>query len=179
MAAENNHHNQTGLIIFLISMVGSMLFFVYIAFIHPGVEGIDKIVDPATLAKKAEMATVEEVDPETVEKPWVSSPELILAGAKAYATNCAMCHGATGLADGPAKTPETRNLVTGDWKAGGKSSELFATLQNGLAGTGMVSFKSQISKNNRWAIVHFVRSITKNKPEDDMSKLEAFAKTAD
>ena len=179
MAADNNHHNQTGLMIFLISMVGSLIFFIYIAFIHPGVNGIDKVIDPAEAAKKAEQAKVKLIDPDTVDKPWVDSPELVAAGAKVYAVNCASCHGKTGLADGLAATPETRNLVEGDWKAGGSSQELYATLQNGLEGTGMVSFKAKISKNNRWALVHFVRSITKNKPEDDMAKLEAFAKTAD
>lgn len=179
MAAENNHHNQTGLIIFLISMVGSMLFFIYIAFLHPGVEGIDKPIDPATKAKKVEQAKVEVIDPDTVKDAWVNTPEMVVAGAEVYAQNCASCHGATGKGDGIAATPQTRNLVKGDWKAGGKSVELFATLQNGLEGTGMQSFKTQISKNKRWALVHFVRSITENKVDDNVEKLEAFALTAD
>jgi len=179
MAAENNHHNQTGLIIFLISMVGSMLFFIYISFIHPGVNGIDKPIDPAEKAKRVEQVKVEVVDPDTVEDAWISTTEMVAAGAKIYGQNCASCHGAGGKADGIAATPETRNLVEGKWKAGGKSVELFATLQNGLEGTGMQSFKTQISKNKRWALVHFVRSITKNKIADDIEKLEAFALTAD
>jgi mono/diheme cytochrome c family protein len=84
------------------------------------------------------------------------------------------------LADGVAATPDTRNLVTGNWKAGkGTAEHLFGVLQNGLEGTAMVSFKSSISKNKRWAIVHYIRSITKNKTDDDAQALEAFAQKAD
>lgn len=176
---SNDPYNKSGLLIFIISMVGSLLFFVYIAFVHPGVKSLDKIVEPpADGAPKIKKAAL--IDPETVDKPWIGSPEMVAAGGKVYGMYCATCHGKTGLADGVAATPDTRNLVTGNWKAGkGTAKHLFTVLQNGLEGTAMVSFKESVSKNKRWAIVHFIRSITKNKTDDDAKSLEAFAQTAD
>lgn len=179
MASVEDHYNKTGFLIFLISMVGSVVFFIYIAFIHPGVEGIDKIIEPSEKDEIQQAKKVEPVDPNSVDKPWITSEGLVAAGAEVYATNCASCHGDKGLGDGIAATPGTRNLVKGNWKAGGTSKALFTTLQNGLAGTQMASFKTQIDKNNRWALVHFVRSITKNKVADDVAKLEEFARSAD
>ncbi len=181
MSSEDNHYNKSGMFIFLLSMVGSLVFFVYIAFIHPGVVGIDKMIEPTDAATGAKEAKVEAVDPESVERPWVSEPGLVAAGAEVYAANCASCHYAKGLGDGVAAIPGvTRNLVKGDWKAGNGSSEhLFKVLQDGLPGTMMVSFKASVSKNKRWALVHFMRSITDNKAEDDQTALEAFAKTAE
>lgn len=175
----NDPYNKSGLLIFIISMVGSIVFFIYIAYVHPGVKSLDKIIEPAPAgAPKIKKAKL--IDPETVEEPWVPSVAMVEAGQKVYGMYCATCHGKTGLADGVAATPDTRNLVTGEWKAGqGSAEHLFGVLQNGLEGTAMVSFKDSISKNNRWAIVQYVRSITKNKVEDDPEALAVFAKSAD
>ncbi len=181
MCSEDNHYNKSGMFIFLLSMVGSIAFFVYIAFIHPGVTGIDKIAEVSEAGTGAKEAKIEAIDPDSVEKPWISEPGLVAAGAEVYAATCASCHGAKGLGDGVAAIPGvTRNLVKGEWKAGNGSSEhLFKVLQDGLPGTMMVSFKAVVPKNKRWALVHFMRSITENKAEDDQAALEAFAKTAD
>ena len=44
----------------------------------------------------------------------------------------------------------------------------------------MVSFKASISPANRWALVHWIRSITKNKEKDvSPEELKKFASTAD
>lgn len=180
MGSENNAYNKSGMFIFLLSMVGSVLFFIYIAFIHPEITGIDKIIEPSDTPIGIKQAKIEAVDPDSVEKPWISEPGLVAAGAQAFKNACASCHGKKGFGDGIAATPGTRNLVKGDWKVGkGSSEDLFKTLQDGLPGTMMVSFKTTLSKNKRWALVHFIRSITKNKVDDDSSKLEAFAKTVD
>jgi len=178
--STHDSYNKSGLFIFLISMVGSIGFFIYIAYVHPGVKPLDKTIEPTPGGSAPQAKKLKLIDPDTVAEPWVFTAELVAAGQKAYSQNCAMCHGKTGLADGVAATAETRNLVAGNWKAGNGSSEhLFKVLQNGLEGTAMVSFKASVSKNNRWAIVHYIRSITENKADDDSAKLAAFAKTAD
>jgi len=174
----NDPYNKSGLLIFLISMVGSIVFFIYIAYVHPGVKSLDKIIEPAPDGAP-KIKKVKLIDPEEVDKPWIETAQMVAAGQKVYGMYCATCHGKTGLADGIAATAETRNLVTGDWKAGkGSAKHLFTVLQNGLEGTAMVSFKESISKNKRWAIVHYVRSITKNKIDDDPKQLESFAQNA-
>ncbi len=181
MSSEQDHYSKSGMVMFILSMSISFLFFIYIAFIHPGVENLDKFEQIKKVEKgSSPQAEVKSVDPESEKEPWITSKEMIAAGAKVYAQNCATCHGKTGLADGIAATPDTRNLVTGNWKAGGTSVALFKTLQNGLEGTGMVSFKASVSPANRWALVHWIRSITENKVEDvSQNELKSFASTAD
>ena len=81
-------------------------------------------------------------------------------------------------AAGKALNPPPRNLVEGGWKVGGDRVALFKTLQLGIEGTSMAAF-GHIPKNDRWAMVHFIRSITKDKTKDDDTKVEEFAKTAE
>ena len=182
MNSTEDHYSKSGVAVFLLSMVISLGFFVYIAFVHPGVVGIDKLQDPqkAQQGVISDQAKVESVAPESVNEPWLATEGLVAAGNELYQINCASCHGKTGEADGIAATPSTRNLVVGDWKAGGTSIALYKTLQNGLVGTGMVSFKSSISPAKRWAIVHWIRSITDNKVKNDVpEKIKEFAQKAD
>jgi mono/diheme cytochrome c family protein len=111
------------------------------------------------------------------EKLWVSNPEFIGKGQEVFQRNCAVCHGKEGRGDGPAAkglVPPPRNLVEGKWKQGGTTQELFTTLKKGITGTSMPGFP-QISKQERWALVHFIRSVTADRPADDAEALEKFA----
>lgn len=179
-SVQEDHYSKSGMFIFGLSMFISLFFFVYIAFIHPGVTGINKLekMDSDDVKSIEPQAKAKPLSDEAKENPWKSTENFIAHGKAVYAQNCATCHGEKGLADGIAATPDTRNLVEGDWKQGGTSIALFKTLQNGVEGTGMVSFKEQIKPVDRWALVHFIRSITENKPEDDEDELKKFAKKA-
>ena len=106
---------------------------------------------------------------------------MVKHGKKVYKANCVACHAADykGLA---AMNPRPRNLIEGKWVKGGTSMALMETLAKGFGTdangnpSAMVSF-AHLPVNDRWAVVHFMRSITNNKVEDDMSKLEAYAKS--
>lgn len=179
-SVQEDHYSRSGMFIFGLSMFISLFFFVYIAFIHPGVTGVNKIKDlDSEDVEQGTQAQAKPLSKEAKEKPWASTENFVAHGKAVYAQNCASCHGEKGLGDGIAATPETRNLVKGDWKQGGTSIALFKTLQTGIEGTGMVSFKEQIKPIDRWSLVHYIRSITENKPEDDEEKLKAFAQKAD
>ena len=120
----------------------------------------------------------EALSQEEMDRPWISTEWLIAQGKKVYAVQCALCHGPKGLGDGnPALIPPPRNLVEGDWQKGGSSKELFLTFEKGIEGTSMASFK-HLSKLDRWALVHYVRSITDNKVPDDPKELEEFGPDA-
>ena len=173
---SNDPYNKSGYIIFLSSMALSVLFFIYISFFHPKIKGIDKNIakdyDPQTAVKAFDLSTVE--------KPWISSEDIILSGRKSYKMNCMTCHGAdyTGVA-----AMGARNLVKGQWRNGGSSIKLFKTLQTGIPPNPkvpsiMASFK-HLPINERWALVHFVKSITQNKVKDNLKQLEAFAQSKD
>lgn len=175
---QNDSYNRGGYITFLFSMIFSLSFFVYITVVHRGinlnevseVQGADVTVADAAKA----------VDVSKIEKPWLESEDMAAHGKQVFANNCAVCHGATGAGDGAAGAalnPPPRNLIEGKWTKGGDSISHFKTLQNGIPGTSMASF-AHLPVNDRWALVQFIHSITKNKVKDDPAKLEAFAKTA-
>lgn len=167
--------NKSGLFIFLFSFGFSILFIFAISFMHPGVENLDQIrADAKAVSEQAEEKSAG-FDEDSIEKPWISSEELISYGKKQYQANCVACHMADGKGGGPIAA---RNLVEGNWQRGGSSIALYKTLQEGIEGTSMASF-AHLSKVKRWALVHYVRSITDNKVEDDMSKLEEFGQNAE
>ncbi len=164
------NYNKAGLLILLSSVFFSFAYFAGLILFSP----------PMEIAEFDETSSADRVDLSELKKPWLGGPEMLLHGSKVYQTYCASCHGASGAGDGPAGgglDPPPRSLIKGGWKNGGSSIALYQTLLNGIEGGSMVSF-SYLSKTDRWALVHYVRSITKDKPEDDVKKLEEFAKTA-
>ncbi|MEQ1665132.1 MAG: cytochrome c [Bdellovibrionales bacterium] len=178
MNNNRDEYNRGGLIAFVGSVTFCLLFFIYISFIHPGVDL--KEVTAAVASPDATLAgasTADEIDISKIEKPWIENNAVVAHGLKIYKTNCAICHGDEGKGNGPAGLslqPPPRNFVEGKWKKGGQSAELFATISEGLPGTSMAGFK-HLPKADRWALVLFIRSITQNKVADDMKKLESFA----
>lgn len=175
-----DNYNRGGFYAFLFSIVVSLGFMFYISLIHKGVDLKEIRAKAGETTGQADTAAVIDVDVSKVSNPWVSSDDMINRGKKVFGTSCAMCHGNEGRGDGPAGAslrPPPRNLVEGKWKQGGRSQDLFKTLATGVPGTSMVSFQS-LPVNDRWAMVHFIRSITKDKPADDAKALEAFAKSA-
>jgi len=179
----NDSYNRGGYIAFLFSMAFSLAFFVYVTVIHPGVDLKETRDQPAAGAEQTlagEGAAVQAVDISKVEKPWVENEGVAAHGAKVYANNCAVCHGAGGAGDGvagAALNPRPRDLIAGQWTKGGDSIGLFKSITDGIPGTSMAAF-AHIPVADRWAMVQFIHSITKNKVQDDPAKLEAFAKSA-
>ncbi len=173
---DNNHdqYNKGGLIAFVFSMAFCFVFFIYISFLHPGVDLKEVAETQAADGAPAFSIT-------SVEKPWVPNPDVAAHGAKVFATNCAVCHGAEGKGDGAAGAglnPKPRNLVAGGWKQGGDSISLYKTLQTGIPGGSMAAFK-HLPKADRWALVQFIHSITQDKGKDDPAAVDQFAASAD
>lgn len=93
------------------------------------------------------------------------SPDLLEKGKGLFAQNCATCHGANGLGDGPAAAalnPKPRNFTTNEWKKGGSPARVFLTITNGLPGTPMPGF-STLSVEERFALAHYVRHFAGDK----------------
>ena len=178
---QNDTYNRGGFYAFLFSMVFSLGFFVYVTFVHPGIDLKEiKTPEPGTETSLADGGKAAP-DISKIDKPWEENDAMLAHGEKVYSQNCAVCHGAKGEGDGPGGkglVPPPRNFVKGDWKKGGNSIGLMEVLQNGLPPSAMVSFKALPIKD-RWAVIQYIRSITHNKTPDDSVKLAAFAKTAD
>jgi len=181
--SSNDSYNRGGMIAFMFSLVFSFGFILYISFLHPGVDlkEIPKEGDAAIgLAGASDLPAG--FDIAKIEKPWVETPELVAYGKKVYTTNCAVCHGAEGKGDGAAGAalnPKPRNLVEGGWKQGGGLISQYKTLITGIPGGSMASFK-HLPKGDRWALVHFIHSITNDKgPAVESAQLEEYAVNAE
>jgi mono/diheme cytochrome c family protein len=178
---QKDTYNRGGFIAFLFSMAFSLLFFVYVTVVHPGIN-LKEIPEPLQVPEQtvAGGEQAKDIDMSKVDKPWAESADVAAHGAKIFANNCAVCHGPKGLGDGPAGmslNPRPRNFVEGKWKVGGDSVNLFKTVSGGIPGSSMASF-AHLPATDRWSLVQFVRSITHNKIKDDPAKVDAFGKTA-
>jgi len=77
-------------------------------------------------------------------------------GESLFAANCASCHGVRGAGNGPAAgalAPQPTNFHLKKPTAG----RVWEVLENGLPGTAMPPWKSQLSVDQRYALVEFVR----------------------
>lgn len=175
-------YNRGGFIVFIFSVVFSLGFMAYVSFFHEGIdlkEVHEQVETGATQTQAA--AEPADVDVSKIAKPWdTSNKDMVAHGRHVFTNTCALCHGPNGMGDGPAGAslnPKPRNFVEGKWKQGGHSQDLFKTVSGGIPGSAMVGFNA-LPVNDRWALVAYIRSITKNLIADDAKAVEEFAKTA-
>lgn len=86
-----------------------------------------------------------------VKNPFEGKPEAIKEGEKIFDAKCSECHmDGTGGA-GP-------NLTDDTWIYGGSDATVFETISYGRKG-GMPSWKNELSKDDIWKVIAFIRSI--------------------
>jgi mono/diheme cytochrome c family protein len=81
-------------------------------------------------------------------------------GGAIYSERCAVCHGDTGRGDGPAAfglNPRPADLRV-HLAAGHTDAQLFDWISNGYPNSAMPSFKSDLSEEDRWNIINYLRS---------------------
>jgi cytochrome c(L) len=90
-----------------------------------------------------------------MKNPFEGKPEAIKEGDKIFDAKCSECHmDGTGGA-GP-------NLTDDTWIYGGSDAEVFETISGGRKG-GMPSWKGELSKDEIWKVIAFIRSIAYKK----------------
>lgn len=108
------------------------------------------------------------------------TPELIAKGKELYAASCASCHGNEGKGDGTAGAtlnPKPRNFTDkAGWKNGMKLSEMYKTLEEGIAGSGMVSYNF-MPIQDRISLIHYIHSIMGDYPKNTPDELAALDAT--
>lgn len=113
------------------------------------------------------------VPPEAEVKVPDSTPAQIERGRAIYGRlQCATCHGERGRGDGPAarnltdedgRPQRPADFTVGIYKGGGRPFDVYRTFVTGLGAT-MPSFADALpSEEERWALVHYVRSLSRKK----------------
>ncbi|WP_341503634.1 FTR1 family protein [Gallaecimonas sp. GXIMD4217] len=85
-----------------------------------------------------------------------------------YQQQCAACHGATGQGDGPAgqgMEPAPANFHDAERLAQLSIFNLYNTITLGVEGTGMASYASTLTDNERWQLATYVAGYLVDKPE--------------
>lgn len=93
-----------------------------------------------------------------------STPEGVKRGDALFQANCVACHGSNADGKGPAAvafTPPPRDFTDpgAKWTRGRSSAEIFATIAEGVQGTGMAGFAGSLSEAQRWDLTHYLRSL--------------------
>jgi len=101
--------------------------------------------------------------------PLASTKEVLKQGRKLYNISCVPCHGKFGAGDGNVITKATYNQrmpkppelytdkLTKEWTDG----QIFHVITKGQGN--MPEYGNRLSRDERWAIVHYVRAIQKAK----------------
>ena len=105
------------------------------------------------------------IESQDLPNPLTASPEVLAEGERLYGIYCAVCHGATGRGDGQVAghfrrmpdlwLPHVQNNYTDGW--------IYAIIREG--GANMPPLAAQMSVNERWAVVHYVRSFDVAEPQ--------------
>ncbi len=102
----------------------------------------------------------------TGKNPVPTSDAVLAKGKAAFKDNCAQCHGETGKGDGPMagmlKEPPadlSDPAIVGPLTDG----EMFWSITKGRPPV-MPAFEAKITNQDRWALVNFLRDLSKTKP---------------
>jgi mono/diheme cytochrome c family protein len=90
--------------------------------------------------------------------PVPSSPKTVAAGKATFQRLCAECHDEDGKALAQMMGPAADLTDPSRWKYGTSEAHLFRSIRDG-AGTAMPVFGNQLSQDQIWELVHFIRSI--------------------
>ena len=84
-------------------------------------------------------------------------------GEELYRAHCLICHGETGRGDGPAGlsvNPRPADFTKPQGIDDHSDGELFWYISHGIAGSSMPAFENILSEEERWILVHYIRSFS-------------------
>ena len=106
-----------------------------------------------------------------ITNPVPKSDAALAAGKSIFAANCASCHGDTGKGDGPDAmmyTPEPADLSDPLLMNEMSDGAIFYRISEGRKP--MPAFKEKLSEEQRWQVVHFVRTLAPKAPSRPVKK---------
>ena len=136
--------------------------------------------DSTALVKDIPLQSPRVIPPVDIMKVGSSSLEMINKGRELFKANCSACHGDNGQGNGPSATmlnPKPRNFHSLDsWKNGSKVTQIYKTLEEGIPGGGMASY-NYLPPEDRFALIHFIRTFANNQPNDSLNDLQQLDRT--
>ena len=131
--------------------------------------------DSTALIKDIPLQSPRVIPPVDIMKVGTSSLEMINKGRELFKANCSACHGDNGQGNGPSASmlnPKPRNFHSLDsWKNGSKVTQMYKTLEEGIPGGGMASY-NYLPPEDRFALIHFIRTFANNQPNDSLNDLK-------
>ncbi len=103
----------------------------------------------------------EELAGKVLINPIENSDNNIARGEWIYRNYCQVCHGMTGLGDGPVTkrgVPPPPSLLTEN-VINMKDGQLYFIISHGKGN--MASYRSQVQRNDRWKVIQFLRTMGK------------------
>lgn len=94
--------------------------------------------------------------------PPASTPKSIAAGEKLFRAHCRLCHGNDARGDGPQAPPGSHpaNLTDDTWNHGSTDAEILEVIRGGVGPKfDMKGFRSRLTTEEMWSLVHYLRSI--------------------
>ncbi|MBI4055365.1 MAG: c-type cytochrome [Elusimicrobia bacterium] len=125
----------------------------------------------ALVAYVKELAGIDEKPGKVIRVPpeLAATSQTMAQGKAVYEKmGCAACHGPKGKGDGPSAAtlldswdfPNPPNDFTrGIYKGGGSPSDLYLRFTTGMDGSPMPSFEESLTDTERWALVHYLKSL--------------------
>jgi mono/diheme cytochrome c family protein len=110
-----------------------------------------------------------------MKNPVAATPAALQAAKAIYDDKCLQCHGETGKGDGPESmmySTKPADFTDAHMMSEMTDGEIFYKMTEGREP--MPSFKRQLTEEQRWQLVHYVRTFTpKPKPKADPAKKPA------
>ena len=96
-----------------------------------------------------------------LQNPVMLTPAVASKGAELYRSKCQRCHGRSGRGNGPDADFDDppRDLTDGSRALRNPDGVLFYKIWNGRTNPRMPAFKTDISRDDVWAIVHYIKTL--------------------
>ena len=91
-----------------------------------------------------------------------TKPVDLPGGARLYGQHCAICHGTTGMGDGPGGrglNPPPQALGSAEVMRDVPPALMYRIVSVGIAGTPMTAWSEQLTADERWSIVSWINSL--------------------
>ncbi len=93
--------------------------------------------------------------------PVAVSPEVIAKGQDLYRSKCRKCHGTNGKGNGPDADPDNPPGDLTDARRASRNPDgvLFHKIWNGRTKPKMPAFKTDISREEVWTVIHYIKTL--------------------